>query len=380
MDLTRGAHESYAIPESFHKELITDMTLSHRIFKFFSASRQTFAGAGHLGYLGRDKVSHLMFWVSPRIYFIDLELNTGTVRNTGRALVNSRIKPLVAGNLEGMQRLHCIVGDMNRSPWSIYLKIGVTVLVLEFLQLVSYEALNRLGGKMKSDGTLIHRAKAATLFLNDNALKDDFDFLLDIQYRLSDAVWGMREEISERHNEFEEIFSLWREALDAAASEGVARKKFEKRLDWLIKRKFIRELVGGEIPALDKIERGDKLRKLLSFDFAYHRVNHKDLYKFLVKSGAIEEKYAESEAAHYLSSPPGGRAKSRVLIARRAQELGIVRNITDFDWARIGFIRDLLPQADYDRRVPPRREIAFDDRSPETLKLHLEDIYNWIRG
>lgn len=376
---TQGSHENYALPLEFFREIVfgKGAETRHAAFKKYIASRQLFAGAGHIGYFRKENSEpFLAFWISPRARFIDCEVSYST-RMGQRGLINTRENEThMRGNLDGMARLHMIAGDMNRSPWSIYLKLGVTAIVLEFLQFATLSCVEDLLKRGGGANSLVDRAKAVSFCLNTKNKTEAFRDFLAFQYFLSDEIWNVASRIRETVAEFNTIFNLWREALDAVAGHESARRVFSRRLDWMIRRRWIEEISERELCDLRKIEQGELWNKLLSLDFNYSRIGEADFYQALTRAGKVEEMFDVSERDKFVAAPPPGRAAARVGLVRLAGELGISEHITELNWGLVSFGRDVVcPSA----QVVPERKIEIDDRGLEALKLYLEEINAWIK-
>ncbi|MDO4908538.1 MAG: depupylase/deamidase Dop [Corynebacterium sp.] len=116
-----GAHENYLYPRSLAFDL-----LAKALIPFFVA-RQVVVGAGRVG-IGQAS-EEAGFQISQRADYIEQQISLETTLNRG--IINTRDEPHMDASTWG--RLHVIVGDANMSQTSIFLKLGMTDLVIRAL-------------------------------------------------------------------------------------------------------------------------------------------------------------------------------------------------------------------------------------------------------
>ncbi len=118
-----GCHENYLLPRRLPWE-----SLSHGIMAFL-VTRQITCGAGKFGWEDEDRYLKPGFQISQRSdFFFELQ-SIDTMQR--RPIVNTRDEP--HADRQFYRRFHVILGDSNLSPYSTYLKIGTTALVLQAL-------------------------------------------------------------------------------------------------------------------------------------------------------------------------------------------------------------------------------------------------------
>ncbi len=113
-----GAHENYLLPRSLPWHYITQVMLP------FFVTRQIYTGTGKVGV--ENKRGNVPYQVSQRADFFTQQQSLSTMANRG--IINTRDEPLADGRK--YRRLHVIVGDANRSPYALWLKLGTTALTL----------------------------------------------------------------------------------------------------------------------------------------------------------------------------------------------------------------------------------------------------------
>jgi len=375
-DQTWGSHENYLVSERLFRKITEPLEgkpfPAAILFALHLASRQVYTGAGHLQISGAPHGSSLVFWISPRAAFITQFSCTSTVSN--RPLINTRNDHHAIGTWSGARRLHVIVGDMNRSDWSVYLKFGTTLAVLLALEFsTERETTSFLRGIDADNIDVLELLRRGSTPFKGNAERDAFSKLLDIQKRIIDFILPKKDFITGQFPEFEEVLASWQEALDSAATtSGV----FTRKLDWMIKRRLFEEASGMSIGDLMKIDSTDAMRRLAKLDFAYHRIHHGDLYEDLLEHHLAESLYSERDASWLVASPPPGRASRRTHLAHYLIEKRLTKCILCFDWSYVR-LEDPRPLKIEDKETIVQRvsrEILFDDTPLDVLKSKVAEI------
>jgi len=118
-----GCHENYLLPRRLPWESLSNGVMA------FLVTRQVMCGAGKFGWEEEDRYLKSGFQISQRSdFFFELQ-SIDTMQR--RPIVNTRDEP--HADRQFYRRFHVILGDSNLSPYSIYLKIGATALVLQAL-------------------------------------------------------------------------------------------------------------------------------------------------------------------------------------------------------------------------------------------------------
>ncbi|KKR02660.1 MAG: hypothetical protein UT29_C0001G0140 [Candidatus Yanofskybacteria bacterium GW2011_GWA1_39_13] len=125
-----GCHENYSVsPELFlylTKGHTSDVRIS--VWSTFLAVRQLITGGGKVGSERSDMPA--TFQISQRADFIVAFRNDDTLQD--RPVIQCRDEPLARHDL--VRRLHVIVGDPNLCEWALFLKVGLSALMLMALE------------------------------------------------------------------------------------------------------------------------------------------------------------------------------------------------------------------------------------------------------
>ncbi|MEE8584150.1 MAG: proteasome accessory factor PafA2 family protein [Acidobacteriota bacterium] len=125
---TYGCHENYRARRVVSRRKDIFPLLIQKLVPFL-VTRQIFCGAGRIGSSNED-APQVGFQISQRADFISQVASDNT--RSDRAILNQRDESL--SNDSRFQRLHLILGDSNRSPFSSILKLGTTGLVLQMIE------------------------------------------------------------------------------------------------------------------------------------------------------------------------------------------------------------------------------------------------------
>src|SRR6266567_1090063 len=117
-----GYHENYLLDRRTPFQTIAER------FMPFLVSRQVFCGAGKVG--SENGTEQVPYQISQRADFFETEMGLDTM--VKRPIINTRDEP--HANRDRYRRLHIIVGDSNMCEYSIYVKVGVTALVLQMME------------------------------------------------------------------------------------------------------------------------------------------------------------------------------------------------------------------------------------------------------
>ncbi|MDP6244943.1 MAG: proteasome accessory factor PafA2 family protein, partial [Myxococcota bacterium] len=117
-----GAHENFLMDRrTSFKQVVEHVTP-------FFVTRQVYTGAGKAGSENRSQPCN--YQISQRADFFETEVALDTM--VKRPIVNTRDEP--HADREKYRRLHVIVGDANLSEYTIYLRTGVTAIVLSMIE------------------------------------------------------------------------------------------------------------------------------------------------------------------------------------------------------------------------------------------------------
>ena len=117
-----GCHENYLMDRRTSFKRIVEHLLP------FFATRQIYCGSGKVG--SENRGEPCKYQISQRADFFETEVALDTM--VKRPIINTRDEP--HADRDKYRRLHVIVGDSNMSEYTIYLRNGVTALILSMIE------------------------------------------------------------------------------------------------------------------------------------------------------------------------------------------------------------------------------------------------------
>src|SRR6185295_15989530 len=117
-----GSHENYLMDRRTSFKQIVECLMP------FFVTRQVYCGAGKVG--SENRGHPVDYQISQRADFFETEVALDTM--VKRPIINTRDEP--HADREKYRRLHVIVGDANMSEFTIWLRNGVTALVLAMIE------------------------------------------------------------------------------------------------------------------------------------------------------------------------------------------------------------------------------------------------------
>ena len=315
-----GSHENYLMAREVPFEAIVE-----QLTPFF-VSRQVITGAGRVGQ--RQDGSVHAFQLSQRADY--MEVGVGLETTLKRPIINTRDEP--HADPKKYRRLHVILGDANCSEIAIYLKHGMTSLVLSMIE----------GGTLADVPQLANPVQALHEISHDptlTAVVELFDGRTVTAIGLQRFYLDAARRHVDRHGSDEQtddILSRWENLLDRLA---VDPHQCGRELDWVAK-----------LGLLERYRDRDSLdwdhAKLHLVDLQYHDVRaEKGLYHQLVRTGRMERLIADDEIKDAVATPPADtRAYFRgMCLARFAPDIAAA------SWDSVIFD---LPGHDSLQRVP----------------------------
>ncbi len=266
-----GCHENYLLPRVLPWPRLAES------MQGFLATRQIFCGAGKYGWEAEDRFLQPGFQIAQRSDFFCALQGVETMRD--RPLINTRDEP--HADPAKYRRFHVIVGDANLSPFSTYLKVGTTALVLQAL--ASGAPVDRLP-------RLEDPVAALTLISRDlewqwRVRQADGRETTAIAVQRAYLEW-VREFAPPAEVEWGAVLSAWNETLDDLERDPLSTAD---RLDWSAKYRLIEQFRESERLAPDD-------PWLRSLDLAYHLLDRtQGLYYGLLESGALRLPYPLAE-------------------------------------------------------------------------------------
>ena len=315
-----GSHENYLMD----RDIPFDAIIEH-LTPFF-VSRQIITGAGRVG-VRQDGSVHA-FQISQRADYI--EVGVGLETTLKRPIINTRDEP--HADPKKYRRLHVILGDANCSETAIYLKHGMTSIILAMIEAGQLTAMPQLANPVQALHDISHDPTlqvAVELFDGRTITAID----LQTQYLAQARQFASREGSDEQTVD---VLNRWEDLLTRLADDP---RTCGRELDWVAK-----------LGLLESYRERDQLdwdhAKLHLVDLQYHDVRiEKGLYHQLVRTGRMERLIADDEIKDAVATPPTDtRAYFRgVCLARFAPDIAAA------SWDSVIFD---LPGHDSLQRVP----------------------------
>ncbi|HIF91633.1 MAG: depupylase/deamidase Dop [Myxococcales bacterium] len=274
-----GCHENYLMDRRTSFKKIVEPLLP-----FFS-TRQIWCGAGKVGSESRNHPCD--YQISQRADFFETEVALDTM--VKRPIVNTRDEP--HADREKYRRLHVIVGDSNMSEYTIYLRNGVTALILSMIEDGAISKDLTLRDPVRTIRAVSHDLSLAhELTMDDGsartALEIQSDFLeMALAYTSSRSLDPVQKDVLQK----------WQEVIEALGRDPM---ELDTKIDWIIKKRLIERYMGRKNLAWD-----DSQVQML--DLQYHDSRpDKGLYHVLERQGKVERIVTDDEIQHALYNPP----------------------------------------------------------------------------
>lgn len=303
-----GSHENYLVDRKTSFKQIVE-----HLMPFF-VTRQIYAGAGKVG--SENRAEPCDYQISQRADFFEVEVALDTM--VKRPIINTRDEP--HADREKYRRLHVIVGDSNMSEYTIYLRNGVTALILSMIE----------DGAIKRDLALRDPVRAIRQISHDPKCKKRVPLERGGEYT---AIEIQREyfELAQVYAQSHEIDAVthdvlkkWGEVLEVLARDPM---ELSTKIDWVIKKAMIESF-------MDKKGLDWDSPQVSLLDLQYHDVRlDKGLYYLLERQGRVERIVTEEEilrAIHH--APEDTRAYFRGECLKR-----YAPNVFGVNWDSISF-------------------------------------------
>ena len=289
-----GCHENYSTeralePESYEPHLIP-----------FLATRQIFAGAGHVLQTARGAI----FSIAQRSEHIWDSSSSATTRS--RPIINTRDEP--HADPDKYRRLHVIVGDSNMNEVATYLKVGTTSLVLRMIEDESFSL---------RDFTLENPIRAVRDISHDVTCTKKIRLASGRELSALD----IQVEFFERSSKFLKNHDASPEELDVLGRWGMTLEQIAKdplgldrTCDWVTKYRLIEGLRAKEGIDLDDA-------RVLSLDLQYHDISRRrGVFYKLQSRGVVDRIASDDEVTTAMTVPPQStRARLRGEFIRQAK-------------------------------------------------------------
>ena len=274
-----GCHENYLMDRRTSFKQIVE-----HLLPFFS-TRQIFCGAGKVGSENRGHPCD--FQISQRADFFETEVALDTM--VKRPIINTRDEP--HADRERYRRLHVIVGDSNMSEYSIYLRHGVTAVILSMIEDGAIERDLVLRDPVRAIKDVSHDPTCKKEVLLDNGKKLS-PVQIQFEYLEMALAYAARHELDETSKD---VLAKWQYVLECLASDPMDAAR---EVDWVIKKALIESFL--ERKGLDW---QDSQAQML--DLQYHDSRpDKGLYYMLERQGRVERIVSDDEINRAIHSPP----------------------------------------------------------------------------
>jgi proteasome accessory factor PafA2 len=274
-----GCHENYLIDRRTSFKQVVEYLMP------FFVTRQLYTGAGKVGSENRGQPCD--YQLSQRADFFETEVALDTM--VKRPIINTRDEP--HADRDKYRRLHVIVGDSNMSEYTIFLRNGVTAIVLSMIEDGAIDADLALRDPVRSIKEVSHDAGCRQLVQLDNGKKMS---AVDIQRQFLELA--LRYTSSRSLDPItKDVLVKWEEVLEALARDPM---ELDTRVDWVIKKSLIEGFM--ERKGLDW--RSPQVQML---DLQYHDTRpDKGLYYMLERQGRVDRLVTDEEITRAIHNPP----------------------------------------------------------------------------
>jgi len=274
-----GCHENYLMDRRTSFKQVVEPLLP-----FFS-TRQIWCGAGKVGSENRNHPCN--YQLSQRADFFETEVALDTM--VKRPIVNTRDEP--HADREKYRRLHVIVGDSNMSEYTIYLRNGVTALVLSMIEDGAITKNLSLRDPVKAIREVSHDLSLGhELTMDDGTSKT----ALQVQHEFYDMMLAYTSSRSLDPVQ-KDVIQKWGEVLEALGDDPMS---LDSRIDWVIKKRLIEGY-------MDRKSLGWEDSQVQMLDLQYHDSRpDKGLYYLLERQGKVERIVTDEEIQHAVYNAP----------------------------------------------------------------------------
>lgn len=274
-----GSHENYLMDRRTPFRQI----VSHLIPFFIT--RQVYTGAGKVGSENRGRPCD--YQMSQRSDFFETEVALDTM--VKRPIINTRDEP--HADREKYRRLHVIVGDSNMSEYTIFLRNGVTALVLDMIE----------DGAINQDFSLRDPVKAIKDVSQDIRCTLPLE-LMDGRKLTAVEMQGEFLELAQKYlmkneasDEQKDLVKRWEYVLGKLTKEP---RDLNREIDWIIKLSLIESFMDRK--GLDW-----EASQVQMLDLQYHDLRpERGLYNLLERQGKVERIVTDEEIQAAIINPP----------------------------------------------------------------------------
>ena len=274
-----GSHENYLMDRRTSFKQIVE-----NLMPFF-VTRQIFCGAGKVG--AENRSQPVDFQISQRADFFEAEVALDTM--VKRPIINTRDEP--HAEREKYRRLHVIVGDANLSEYTIYLRNGVTALVLSMIEDGAINKNMSLRDPVRSIKEVSHDPTCRKKIQledgkNITAAELQAEYLeMALSYAASTSVDPV----------VEDVLAKWEHVVGCLQRDPM---ELDGKIDWIMKKSMIesfmqRKSLDWQSPQVEML------------DLQYHDLRpEKGLYYLLERQGRVERIVTDEEIVTAIHTPP----------------------------------------------------------------------------
>jgi proteasome accessory factor PafA2 len=274
-----GSHENYLMDRRTSFKQIVESLLP------FFASRQVYTGAGKVGSENRGHPCE--YQLSQRADFFETEVALDTM--VKRPLINTRDEP--HADREKYRRLHVIVGDSNMSEYTIYVRNGVTALVLSMIEDGAITRNLSLHDPVRAIKEISHDPTCKKTVALENGksmtgVEIQAEFLeMALKYTASREIDPILKDVLEK----------WEHVMDCLKRDPM---ELSKEIDWVIKK----ALIDGFMERKSLDWQSSQVQML---DLQYHDSRpDKGLFYMLERQGMAERIVSDAEINAAVYAPP----------------------------------------------------------------------------
>ncbi len=274
-----GCHENYLMDRRTSFKQIVEHLLP------FFATRQVYAGAGKVGSENRGQPCD--YQLSQRADFFETEVALDTM--VKRPIINTRDEP--HADREKYRRLHVIVGDSNMSEYTIYLRNGVTALVLNMIE----------DGVLPSGLVLRDSVRAIKEVSQDPTCKkkialDNGKKLTAVEIQAEFLECALKYASTHEIDEVTaDVLEKWQYVLECLARDPM---ELTREIDWVAKRALIQGFMDRK-----NLDWQDLQIQMLDLQYHDSRID-KGLYYMLERQDKMERIVSDDEINAAVYTPP----------------------------------------------------------------------------
>jgi proteasome accessory factor A len=274
-----GAHENYLMDRRTSFKQVVE-----HLMPFF-VTRQVYCGAGKVGSENRGHPCD--YQLSQRADFFETEVALDTM--VKRPIINTRDEP--HADREKYRRLHVIVGDANLSEYTIYLRSGVTALVLSLIEDGAIRKNLALRDPVAAIKEISHDPTCRRAVHLESGKKLTAVEIQAEYLEMALAYCASREVDPET----EDVLAKWQHVLQCLRRDPM---ELERQIDWVMKKSMIDGFMARK-----SLSWGSPQVQML--DLQYHDLRPaKGLYYMLERQGLAERIVTDEEIIAAVRRPP----------------------------------------------------------------------------